>query len=485
MGTIIGRKKEIGLLEKLYKSKKSEFLALYGRRRVGKTFLINEFFRNKGVFFEVTGVLEKDIKSQLKSFALEFADVFNNGKVEESPTTWQDAFHLLKNTLKKIDSNQKIILFFDEIPWLATPRSLFLPSLDYCWNRHLSRMNNIILIICGSAATWIINKILDDKGGLHGRITKEIRLHPFTLSETKEYLLANNIHLEHKQIVELYMALGGVAQYLTHVERGKSAAQNVNDICFDENGELYKEFMRLYRSLFNKYEHHIAIIRALSKTFQGLNKNELLKKTDLKSGGSSSYVFRELEEAGFIAKHPDFTRKKNNIRYRLIDEYSLFFLKWIEVYQESSYKKNETKYWLNKINNQPWLSWAGYVFEIICFKHISKIKKALGIEGVETYEYSWFYNPKKNSKEQGVQIDLLIDRADNCINVCEIKFLNTQFEIDKDYSNKLRMKKEVFRQKTGTRKSLITTLITTFGTLENSHFFEAVDKHLLLDVLFE
>ncbi len=483
MQKIIGREHELKVLKSLYTSENAQFLAIYGRRRVGKTFLISQYFKDKGIYLEITGLRNTDTKNQLLTFEDELCDVFGDNAVEQKINTWFDAFKILRKQIVKISLSQKIILFFDEVPWLSTPKSSFLSALDHLWNRYLSRMDNVILIVCGSAASWMIKNIIDDKGGLHGRVTKEIRLKPFTLSETKLFLLKKNILLENKQVVELYMALGGVAKYLTHIERGKSPAQNINNICFNKNGPLFNEFRRLYRSLFNNYENHISIIKNLANTFNGITKNELLKKIGLKSGGNSTNIFRELEESGFIAKHPDIKKNKNNVKYKLIDEYSLFYLKWIENFTENSYTDIDTGYWLKEITSQQWYTWAGYVFENICFKHIANIKKALGIESVRSYEYSWFYKPSSSSSEKGAQVDMVIERADNCINMCEIKFCNSEFIINKELSKKLREKKATFQKLFSPKKSIFTTFISTYGVVENKYYHESVDNQITIDDL--
>ncbi len=484
MGIIAGRSDELKILEKIYKSKDAELLAIYGRRRVGKTHLISNFFKEKGIYFELTGTKDAKAREQLVNFSNEFSRVFLKGDRKASPENWTEAFVQLEDEIEKINRDRKIILFFDEMPWLNSKKSGFLQALDHFWNRHASRDRRVIAIVCGSAASWMIKNVIYGKGGLHNRITKKIRLLPFTLTEVEEFLKFRNIDLDRKQIIELYMAMGGIAQYLKYAERGKSAAQIINDTCFCKDGELFGEFERLYRSLFDSYENHVDIIRALAKAGQGLIKNELLKMTGLKSGGASSKTIKELEEAGFIVYVPAFNKRKASGRYRLIDQYSLFYLTWIEKANLTSLAGTNEDYWTKKRSSKGWDTWAGYAFENICFKHLAKIKSALGISGVSTIESGWSYIPPKGSKDDGAQIDMIIDRADNCINLCEMKYHDTEFAIDKECARNLKNKKIVFKEKTGTKKTLFTTMITTYGVKENEHYLSVIDNQLTMNDLF-
>ncbi|MCP4749447.1 MAG: AAA family ATPase [Proteobacteria bacterium] len=484
MNSIYGRNQEIKTLEALYKSDQAEFLAVYGRRRVGKTFLISEFFKNKGIYFELAGIKDAKLSVQLNNFTVEFSDLFYDGVRQPVPANWFDAFTRLRHRIEKTRSDQRIILFFDEIPWLVTPKSNFLQALDHLWNRYLSRDKRVILIICGSAASWMIKNIINSKGGLHGRISREIKLRPFYLAEVEEYLKTRDVHLTRKQLLEIYMAMGGVAKYLTYIERGKSAAQIIGDVCFSESGGLFREFNRLYASLFNHYENHIGIIRELARNRSGWTKDALLQRTGMKSGGSSSNIFSELEESSFIAYMPPFGRRKNGGKYRLIDEYSIFYLKWVENAPNIGLGGADNDYWVKKRGSAAWRSWSGYAFEAICLKHIENIKKALGISGVSTAESCWFIKPEKDSVDRGAQIDIVIDRADGCINLCEIKFSDSKFVVDKKFVVNQRHKIERFKTATQTRKSIFTTLITTFGAEENPSYHEIIDNQLTMDDLF-
>lgn len=484
MTSIIGRRQELKILEKIYGSGEAELLAIYGRRRVGKTYLISEFFKDKGVYFELTGTKDANMHEQLFNFATEFSHVFYHGEGKPTPANWTEALTQLRCEVEKISSSEKIILFFDELPWLTSRRSGFLQALEHFWNRYMSRKNNIIVIICGSATSWMIENIIHSKGGLHGRVTRKIRLLPFTLSETEEFLKKRNIDLDRKQLIEIYMSMGGVAQYLKYIERSKSAIQIINELCFVPNGLLFDEFDILYRSLFDNYENHVNIIKVLTKSYSGLTKDELLKKVGLKSGGTSSKIIDELVQSGFVAYIPAFGKKKSGGKYRLIDEYSLFYLVWIARVSKTILEGKDKNYWIKKQSSKAWTTWTGYVFEGICLKNIAKIKGALGLSGVSTVESGWSYIPSKNKAKNGTQIDLVIDRADSSINLCVLKYYNSEFTIDKEYAKNLEDKKRIFKDTTKTKKTLFTTMITTYGVKKNKHYNSIVDNQLTMDDLF-
>jgi uncharacterized protein len=481
---IVGREKELEQLQAIYDSQDPQFLAIYGRRRIGKTFLISEFFKDKGVYFEITGMKNGTMAEQLFQFSFEYSRQFDPEKRISPPKNWAKALNLLYEAIEKIDPKKKVILFFDEVPWLASKRSKFLNALEHFWNRYLSRNKNVILIICGSSASWIIRNIVNNRGGLHGRITKKIRLLPFTLSETEKYLQSRHIELDKQQIMEIYMAMGGVPKYLSYITKGKSAAQNINEICFTLNGGLSDEFTNLYKSLFDSYEHHVAVVKTLAKAAEGLTKDELLDKIKLTSGGTSSRIIEELVDAGFLINVPSFNKKRIGGVLRLIDEFSLFYLTWMDESTGMGFENIDPEYWMKKYKTPKWTAWSGFAFEAICLKHIQNIKKALGILGISTVESGWRYQPKKGSHKLGAQIDLVIDRADKCINLCEMKYSEEEFTLDKPYAETLQKKKIVFREQMKTHKTLFTTMITTYGVKKNAHCLSIVDQQLTMDNLF-
>ncbi|MES2200181.1 MAG: ATP-binding protein [Chlamydiota bacterium] len=482
MEKIIGRKEELAVLQRLAQSERAEFVAVYGRRRVGKTFLISQFFKETGIYFEITGSKDASKKEQIINFHREFRALFKAEEKSSLPSSWSEAFDLLKQEIIKIPITQKIILFFDELPWLSTPKSGFLSALEYFWNRHASRMPNVVIIICGSAASWMIKKVINNRGGLYGRLSAEIRLQPFSLLETEEFFLDRRIELTRKQITEIYMVTGGIPKYLSCVEKAQSSTQTINSLCFTPQGPLLKEFHKLYSSLFENAYRHVKIVAALAYKREGMTQKDLFKLLDIPQGGRSSEILEELIESGFITSSQAYGKQIKERKFRLIDEYSLFYLTWIDSMKENILRGSED-YWIKTQATPSWYPWAGYAFENICLKHILKIKEALAIGGVSTIASHWQYSPLKD--ERGAEVDLVIDRADDCINLCEIKFCNSEYVMSKQDSEDLERKKNVFKEKTQTKKAIFTTLITPYGALENIHYRSSVHNQLTLDCFFK
>lgn len=372
--------------------------------------------------------------------------------------------------------DQKIVLFFDELPWIATKRSGFLKAFGVFWNSWAS-MKNVVVVICGSAASWMIQKVVRDRGGLHNRITRRIQLRPFNLRETKAYFQSRAINLNHYQIIQIYMALGGIPHYLKEVEGGQTAAQNIDRIFFSNNSFLREEFDLLYPALFDNPEQHTKIIRLLAEKWKGLTRKELIDTGRFSNGGTLSKTIEELIQSGFIKPFYTFGKKKKGIRYRLIDEYSIFYLKFIE-----NKRLEERGMWKKFSQTQTYKIWTGFAFENICLKHISQIKRAMGIGGI--YSETSTYLIKGNETQKGVQIDLVIDRNDQAINLFELKFYNTEFTISKDYAATLRKKRTIFKNNTQTKKQLFWTILTTFGLDHNEHSLGLVDQVMTMDKLF-
>ena len=471
MTPIVGRESELEILRTVCAAKEPQFLAVYGRRRIGKTFLVNQFFRDKGRYFELTGIKDAPLPVQLANFAREYSDVFNSANPIPTPRSWLDAFDLLRKQLQVGIPGERTILFFDELPWLAAPRSQFLAALDHTWNRYFSRATNIVVVICGSAASWMIQKVLQDKGGLHGRLTQKIQLLPFTLAETRLFLEAQRVRLTPSQLIEFYMAVGGVAKYLTQLSSGWSANQLIQGRYFDKDAPLRGEFVKLYSSLFDNYERHLAIIEALAGSRYGLSVAEILDKTGSHSGGGFSWLLQELAESGFITFLPQLGNRKKAGKYVLTDEFSLFYLKWVRGWENQI--SDLDGYWQRQANTQSFRSWAGYAFEVLCIKNIASIKRQLGIAGVTTRISQWH--------DSHVQIELVIDRADNCINLCEIKFYNAELELGAKEAADLQRKKARFLAATGTKKAVFITLITVNGVTRNQHYINTVDSDVRAD----
>jgi len=468
---IVGREKEINTLNNCYNSGKSEFVAIYGRRRVGKTYLIKKLFES-GFTFYSTGILNGNKDAQLQAWN---NDIARYGGIDLQPVkNWIDAFINLNSLIEKSSSERKVI-FLDEIPWMATMHSDFLAGLDYFCNRFASSRNDVLLIICGSAASWIVDNIVNNKGGLHNRLTKKIYLEPFNLKECEQFYKSYNIPMTRYQIAEAYMIFGGIPYYLSLMNPRYSLYQNVDAVYFANEAELDNEFDNVYRSLYRNAENYISIIEALATKGKGLTRTEIAKTADITDGGRLSKMLKDLSISGFIRKYNAYGQKKRDSLYQLIDFFSLFDIRFRKKREEYI-----DDFWLRYSSTSAHSIWSGISYEKLCLLHLPQIRKKLGISGVLTSAFSW----RGKFDNKGTQIDLLIDRGDNVINICEIKFLSGLFKIDKDYHESIRKKKSVFINSTKTRKSVIPTMITTFGLDRNAYSAEIVSE-VLLDDLFE
>ena len=471
---MIGRQEEIAVLQTLEQIDKSAFVAVYGRRRVGKTYLIRTVFENK-ITFQLTGLARTKIDKQLANFHA--ALVRNFPQYEEKPIAkdWFQAFLQLELALETSTASKKIV-FLDELPWLDSRNSGFVSALEHFWNSWASARRDVLLIVCGSAASWMINNLINNHGGLHNRVTHQMPIDPFTLAECEVFFKSKSATYDRYQLLQLYMVLGGIPFYLDMVETAQSAAQNINRLCFTPKGGLRKEFDNLYASLFRNADKHIAVIEALAKKAQGMEREELLKAANLVNNGNTTKILRELEESDFIRRYNTFGKNSRNALYQLTDFYSLFYLKFIK-----SNSILDTDFWLSSLDNPEVRTWSGYAFEQICLAHLSAIKKALGINGIQTISSAWL----GNYDNQKAQIDLVIDRRDHVITICEMKFSINPFIIEKKYADDLRTKIAIFKQSTGTSKAIFLTFITTFGLIQNEHAMSLVQNSLTMDVLFQ
>ncbi|MEM1001770.1 MAG: ATP-binding protein [Bacteroidota bacterium] len=474
---IVGRKKEKIEMMSYLKDDKAHLLAVIGRRRVGKTYLIRQVY-NENKVFEMTGLKDATIDKQLINFTLQINMYLRGDHQHDTPEDWLRAFNLLTEAISNRKSKEKPVVFFDEVPWIAGKKSGFTEALGHWWNNWASQQN-IIVVICGSAASWMIDHIVNARGGLHNRITKLITLMPFTLSETKEFLEVKNIKLSDYQTIQIYLAVGGVPHYLEQIEKGKSAAQNIQNMCFEKDGVLRNEFENLYPALFHNARNHIKIIKALSSKLKGLNRQELLNLSGMNDGGYFSQILNELETSGFISTFEPLEKKKKDTLLRLTDEYSLFYLHFME-----GKNKIGPGNWKRVSQSQKYKIWCGYAFENLCMKHVTNIKAALGISGVQTTSNS-FLHKKNKVYEKGFQIDLLIDRKDDIINICEMKFYADEFRISAEYAKNLRVKKEGLKTVTATKKMIHMTFITTYGVAENQNKIDLVDNEYTIDIFFK
>lgn len=456
---IIGRNKEKQKLDKLIVSNKPEFLVVFGRRRVGKTYLIKNYFKEEFSFYS-TGVKNLNTKDEIRLF---FNSLQKYGsQAKKCPKDWFSAFALLEELLeskqvKKVTHKRKRVIFLDEIPWMDSPKSNFKAALDFFWNSYASTKEDILLIICGSATSWILDNITSDTGGFYNRITERMQLFPFTLKECEEFLNNNNINWSKEIIMQCYMVFGGVPFYLNLLDANLSLHQNINDLVFTEGGSLYYEYDELMASLFKNHQLHNKIINVLGQHHNGLLRGELIKSENLPNGEPLTKALKELEECGFIRKYTNYLKAKNDSLIQLVDPFTLFCIEYK--------KKNDINNWLTLFNTPKYHNWCGYAFEILVLNHLPQIKEFLGISGIETKQFAFI----SKNLDQKAQIDLIIDRRDGIINLCEMKFTNTDFVIDKDYYQKIINKINVFQKESKTKSAILTTFITSERLKQNKY----------------
>jgi len=464
---LTGRKRELTDIDKYRSDQKSHFIAVYGRLRVGKTFLIRHAFDDQFTFY-TTGIAKGSLKEQLAIFTIALKKYFGD-ETMTMPKTWIDAFAILIDKLAS-DPSKKKVIFLDELPWMDNRNSRFINALEYFWNSWASGRSDILLIVCGSSASWMINKLIKNKGGLHNRVTGRIKLNPFTLKESKLYLESLGCQYDEFQCIQAYMCFGGIPFYLSLFNGDWSASQNINHLCFSEYAPFKSEYYLLYQSLFDNPDNHISIVEAIASKNKGIMRAEIVKHSSITDGGGLTRILSELEESGFIRKYYNFNKISREAVYQLTDLFSLFHLNFL-----SKPENNDKNTWLNMLHTPKQNTWSGYAFEILCIQHTNEIKQALGIDGILSNISTW--------QNKDAQIDLLIDRSDNVVNVIEIKFSNNEYTITKDYDIKLRNKINEFKESTKTKKAIWLVMLTTHG-LKNSPYNGLVQKSLTSDIFF-
>ena len=471
---IIGRRSAQQELQRLCESPRPEFLAVYGRRRVGKTYLIRAYFNDEFSFY-ATGVVRTNLRTQLKLFAESLRR--HGAVVADDPSDWFDAFSLLRDMLesdavRRDPATGKRVVFIDELPWFDTPRSDFLPALDYFWNSWASMQPDLLFIVCGSATSWIVTNLLRNKGGLHSRVTARLHLEPFTLGECERYCKQNRLEWSREQIAETYLVFGGIPYYLNLLNPRLSPAQNVDRLLFARDAPLANEFEELFSSLFRNAGKHMDAIRALAGRKMGLTRDDVASATGIASGGTLTKVLEELEQCGFIRSYRTFGHKKNEMLLQLVDPFTLFWLRFVE-------GSSDEQFWEHGITSAGRRAWTGNAFEMLCLQHEVQIRQALGIQAIASDVCSW----RSSSSDPGAQIDLVIDRADGIINLCEMKWSRREFAITKAVRDDLVRKAEAFADETGTRKSLQLTLVTPYGAKQNAYRWD-IQSEVTFEDLF-
>lgn len=475
---LIGRGIETSVLKNALLSTSSEFIAVYGRRRVGKTYLIRETYGGNFSFYH-TGIANARRKVQLERFATALQKQgLSSGKI---PTNWYKAFDMLEEGLTKLPQGKKVV-FIDELPWMDSQRSNFVSALEAFWNGWASARNDIVLVVCGSATSWMADKLINARGGLHNRLTHRIRLEPFTLAECERFLTARGIVATRMQILEYYMVMGGVPYYWNYIEKGRSPAQNIDAMFFNPGGELRGEYNHLYASLFRKPQRHIAIVAALGTKKAGMTREELLGATRLADNGAFGKALSELVECGFVRRYRMPGRKTHGSVFQLIDNFTLFHFRFLADLDE-----DDDGVWMDMQNSSAINVWRGLSFERVCLAHAEQIKRALGISGVRTKLYAWRsqnVGGKNGAGAHGAQIDLLIERADNAVNICEMKYSASEYEIDREESRRMLNRRDRFISEERCKGAVYLTFVTTCGLAHNMYWND-VQSEVTLDDLFK
>lgn len=471
---IIGRNSEIELLNKILHDDKSHFVAVYGRRRIGKTYLIREAF-NYRFTFQHSGLSEGSMNEQLFAFDSSLKDAGIN--IKKKSKNWLDAFDKLKEIIRNSNEKRKII-FIDELSWMDTPKSDLMVALENFWNGFASARKDIVLIVCASATSWMLSKVVHNKGGLYNRLTQQIHLQAFCLRECEEYIQSEGLALNREQILQYYMIFGGVPYYWGFIKKGLSLAQNIDNTLFAKDAPLRDEFKYMYASVFKNPETYIKIIETLGTKKVGLTREELIKLTGLSNSGDLTGKLEELESCGFIRKYYAFGMKKKNAVYQLIDCFTLFHFKFLQD------EPTDEHFWTNQINTPAVNTWMGLAFERVCMQHVAQIKNKLGISGVLTEINSWYCKADPDRGVFGSQIDMLITRKDQVINLCEMKYSGSEYTITEKVDKSIRNKINDLRVLTNTKFAIYPTIITTYGLVNNS-YSDSIQSVITLDDLFQ
>ena len=455
---MIGREEEQRELRDAADSPQSEFVAVYGRRRVGKTYLVRETFEGELAFVN-TGIYGIDRKRQLQNFRESLEDAGD----ADCPVLkdWFAAFRRLGKFLARLPQRKKIV-FLDELPWLDTPRSRFVPALEHFWNGWASARDDVLLVVAGSATTWIVERVLRSRGGLHNRVTKQMHLRPFSLAECERFAASRGLELDRIQLAEAWMALGGVPWYWRLLKPGRSVAQNLDALFFAPGGALHDEFARLFDSLFRADAPHLRVVESLARHRGGLDRDRISEETGIPSGGALTRMLEELEQCDFVRKFHEFGKKTKGARFQLCDPFTLFHFRFVR-----DAATGDERAWSESLDAPEHLAWEGMAFETLVLGHVAQIKRALGISGVRTSVCSWAFRGTR--EKTGAQIDLLVDREDRVIDLCEMKFCRKPYRLTKEDVTALENRRDVLKRETGTTKAVHFTLVAPEGVAPGAY----------------
>ena len=475
---MVGRVKEARQLNTLYESGRPELVAVFGRRRVGKTYLVDETFKGR-ITFRHAGLSPIDqngkgaLAAQLEHFF--YSLKLQGATARKKPASWIEAFFLLEQHLESIDDGSRQLVFIDELPWLDTPRSGFVTAFEAFWNTWACHRDNVMVVVCGSASSWILDKLVNNRGGLYNRVTYEMELRPFDLAESEAFLQERGVALSRYDIAQAGMVVGGIPYYLGYFQRGLSLAQNVDALFFAPGAKLSDEYARLFSSIFDDAQQTQDIVSLLGENRMGFTRSAIVKRLDSADGARLSDNLRALEASGFVVRYVPFGQRANTVHYKLVDAFCKFYLRFCK--DASSQNAN---FWQQNVTSQAVATWRGLAFEDICFNHIDKIKAALGISGVTTSQSAW---SAQDEDGDDMQIDLLISRNDDVVNMCEAKFYSDDFTVTKGYYRQLLRRQEALAKRISPKSVVHSTLITTFG-LRHNEYGGAFTNVVTLDDLF-
>lgn len=484
---LIGRSPQKKLILNMLNASEAAFTAVYGRRRIGKTFLILQLLANRNgvIFFHTTGIKEGTTQAQLKRFSIEIGKTFYDGAPIQTPQDWLEAFELLTQAIENKAGKQKVVIFLDELPWLATHKSGLVPALEYFWNRYWSNTPKLKLIVCGSSAAWIISNIIKNRAGLHNRITHKIHLKAFDLHDTQQYLTYLGLKCQPQHVLKVYMALGGVPFYLKQLAPNQPIDNSLNQLLFSPSGYLFNEFDEVFASLFDYDTHYKELLTLIANHHSGLSREQLNRLNKLTgTGGRLTQRLEALEAAGFISSFIPFGRKAKGLSYKISDPFCYFYLSWVAPHKSQLQRTDKNRYWLDCLHTPKYHAWLGYAFEHTCFNHLPQIKTALKIE-TTTFASPWQHHTNKNTGDTGAQVDLVLDQLNEVITLCEIKYANKPFHIDKACAKNLQHKLETFEQKTGTQKQLLLAMISPHGLTHNFYADDLIDHIVTLKDLLK
>lgn len=416
MKRFVGRELELKKLRAIGEADEPSIVVVYGRRRVGKTELLEQAFRHRNIlkFEGIEGLSEKDqyanAMRQLAKYVGE--DLLTKVQI----TSWSEFFDLVARYTKE----GTWTIYLEELQWLANYESKLLSELKYAWDNQFRRNPKLLLILCGSAPSFMLEKVVHSKA-LYNRSQHEIHLQELSISETKLFLKNRS----DREIFNAYLSVGGIPEYLKWVDKESSVFQGLCTHAFTSGSFFSREFEKIFTSSLANNKHYREIIETLSRC-KFLSREELAEKLKLTSGGTLSILLTDLEKCGFISKYCPYnlSNSSNVIRYAIADNYLHFYFNFIRPIQSKIENGDYNEVPQSAIKMDSYAKWLGFAFERWCRKYSRVIAKILGFSGVQ-YRSGAYFSRATNKKDPGYQIDLVFDRADKVYTICEMKYLQS------------------------------------------------------------